>query len=188
MIEAYALIAAIFSGIATGLAAYATWQSPLAAAKLAETMRREAEQAERRHANKMELFTTLMQERAAIYSESGVRALNLIDVVFNESREVRDAWAELLLSFDPSSNTPPAVQQERLRRLLGVMAKDIGLTDQLRTDDLGRVYFPNALQEERLIKDIQRRQIIKQLLESQGGATTNTALPPPPNPWPPKPQ
>jgi len=188
MIEVYALTAAIFSGIATALAAYATWQSPLAAARLAETMRRQAEQAERRYANKMELFTTLMQERAAIYSESGVRALNLIDVVFNESREVRDAWAELLLSFDPSSNTPPAVQQERLRRLLGVMAKDIGLTDQLRTDDLGRVYFPNALQEERFIKDAQRRQIIKQLLESQGGATANTALPPPPNPWPPKPQ
>jgi hypothetical protein len=41
----------------------------------------------------------LMKERAQIYSENGIKALNLIDVVFNDSREVREAWSELFLAF-----------------------------------------------------------------------------------------
>ncbi len=95
MTEYLLLIIAIFSAIATGLAAVATWRAPLAAAKLAEALRRNSDRDQERQKNKLHLFTTVMQERAAIYSEAGVRSLNLIDVVFNESRAVRDAWAEL---------------------------------------------------------------------------------------------
>lgn len=78
----WSVVAAAFSAIATGFAAFAAWKSPIEAAKLAEGLRRTAELANRRHDGKMQLFATLMQERAAIYSAEGVRALNLIDVVF----------------------------------------------------------------------------------------------------------
>jgi hypothetical protein len=40
MTELYTLMAAIFSALATGLAAFATWHAPKAAAKLAEELRR----------------------------------------------------------------------------------------------------------------------------------------------------
>jgi hypothetical protein len=124
-----------------------------------------------------------MQERAAIYSENGVGALNLIDVVFYDSREVREAWAELFLTF--SLNPIPAhLLDERLRKLLTAMAKDIGLGEGLRTDDLGRVYSPTAVAQDRLIRDMQRQQVLAglQAQSSPAANTTQGTL------WPPKPE
>ena len=93
---------------------------------------------------------------------------------------------ELLMAFDSKNNIPQHVQEERLRRLLAAMAKDIGLADQLRVDDLGRVYFPTALAQEMLIRDIQRQQTIARL-QNQTLPTANTATPQN-TLWPPKPQ
>src|ERR1700687_3582640 len=144
MTDPYTLAAAAFSAVATALAAFATWYAPRAAAKLAEALRRDAERSQERQRNKLFVFATLMQERSAIYSEAGVRALNTIDVVFHDSRPVREAWAELFLTFslNPISNH---VLEERLRRLLASMASDIGLGDNLKTDDFGRIYSPKPI-------------------------------------------
>lgn len=185
MTESFALIAAIFSALATALAAWATWRAPIAAAKLAETLRRDAEQSRERQRHKLRIFTTLMQERAAIYSENAVRALNLIDVVFNDSRAVREAWARLFHAFDPNHNIPAHAQQEFLRQLLGAISHDVGLTDQFRIEDLNRVYLPTPLAQERFIKDMERQQSLARL-QGQTSPTANTATaqstiwPPPP--------
>src|ERR1700691_1220977 len=156
MTENVTLLIAIFSAIATGFAAYATWAAPRAAAKLAESLRRDAERHSERQRHKLHVFASLMQERAQIHSDNGVRALNLIDVVFNESREVREAWSELFLAFHMKTVVQHVID-ERLRKLLGAIAKDIGLSDELRTDDLGRVYFPIVQAQEQFIKDMQRQ-------------------------------
>jgi hypothetical protein len=71
-----------------------------------------------------------MQERAEIYSENALRVLNLIEVVFNDAREVREAWAELYLAFSMKPYLQH-VTEERLRKLLAAIAKDIGLADEL---------------------------------------------------------
>jgi hypothetical protein len=184
MTEKIALLAAIFSAIATAFAAFAAWRAPMAAAKLAESLRRDAERQYERQRHKLSVFSTLMQERAQIHSENGVRALNLIDVVFNESREVREAWSELFLAFEMR----PLVQHvidERLRKLLGAVAKDIGLADELRTDDLGRVYFPIVQAQEQFIKEMQRQQILANLQGQNAAGATAPGLQN--KPWPPKP-
>jgi hypothetical protein len=184
MTEKLTLLIAIFSAIATALAAFATWTAPRAAAKLAEALRRDAERHDEQQKRKLQVFAMLMQERALIHSENGVRALNLIDVVFNESREVREACAELFSAFQMKPLLQHVID-ERLRKLLGAIAKDIGLADELRTDDLGRVYFPVVQAQEQFIKDMQRQQILASLQgQNAAGATApdlqNT-------PWPPKP-
>jgi Family of unknown function (DUF6680) len=182
--EAYALLIAIFSAIATACAAIATWRAPQAAAKLAESLRRDAQRHEELLRRKQYILATLMQERAQIYSENAVRALNSIDVVFNESREVREAWSELLSAFGISPLPQPLVD-ERIRKLLSAIAKDIGLTDTLRNDDLGRVYFPTALAQDQFIRQMQRQQMLAALQrENMAPASTTssqTTL------WPPKP-
>jgi hypothetical protein len=185
MTDLYTLMAAIFSALATGLAAFATWHAPRAAAKLAEDLRREGERNHERQKNKLHVFAMLMQERAAIYSENGVRALNLVDVVFNDSREVRDAWADLfrIFSVNPLS---PLVLEERLHKLLVAMAKDIGLADQLRPDDIGRVYYPNAIAQDQMIRAKQREQMLATLSQTQTSPATNVEASPK-APWPPKP-
>lgn len=185
MTDHLTLLIAIFSAIATGLAAFATWRAPTAAAKLAETLRRDAERHDERQRQKLSVFATLMQERAQIYSDNGVRALNLIDVVFNESRDVREAWSELYLAFHMN----PLVQHvidERLRKLLGAVAKEIGLSDELRNDDLGRVYYPNVKAQEQLIRDLQRQQLLASL-QGQNVPGAGAAIPQN-SAWPPKPE
>lgn len=184
MTDKIALLTAIFSAIATALAAYATWRAPAAAAKLAEALRRDAERNNERQRQKLKVFATLMQERAQIHSENGVRALNLIDVTFNESRQVREAWSELFLAFQMKPLLQHVVD-ERMRKLLGTIAKDIGLADELRNDDLGRVYFPVVQAQEQFIKDMQRQQILANLQGQNAAGASATALQN--TAWPPKP-
>ena len=184
MTEGLTLLAAIFSAIATGLAVVVTWRAPISAAKLAEALRRDGERQQQSQRQKFHVFATLMQERSQIHSDNGVRVLNLIDVVFHDSRQVREAWAELFLAFHMN----PLVQHvidERLRRLLSAIAADIGLADELRTDDLGRIYFPIVQAQEQFIKDTQRQQILRSLQDKNAAEAT---APAPQNTlWPPKP-
>jgi hypothetical protein len=156
-------IAAVASAIATIFAAYAAFRVPKSAAEFAEQLRRESEKGQERQRQKFIIFATLMQERSAIYTEDGVRSLNLIDVVFHDSRAVREAWAELYLAL----NTPGTNFDDKLRGLLATMANDIGLGDRLGTTDLSRVYTPNALAQERFIKDLERRQALARLENNQ---------------------
>jgi hypothetical protein len=104
--------------------------------------------------------------------------------VFNESREVREAWSELFLAFQMQPLLQHVVD-ERLRKLLGAVAKDIGLADELRNDDLGRVYFPVVQAQERFIKDMQRQQILASLQgqNAAGASVTGSQS----TIWPPKP-
>ena len=187
MNEQLALLAAVFSAIATALAAIATWRAPITAAKLAETMRREAERADERRRQKLYVFSLLMQERAQIHSENGVRALNLVDVAFSESREVRDAWAELFSAFSLKP-LPPHVVSERLLKLLGAIAKDIGLANDLRSDDLNRVSFPVVQEQDQIIRNMQRQQTLARLLAENAAGTSPASSSTPNTLWPPRPE
>jgi hypothetical protein len=184
MSEWVQLTIAALTTIAAGFAAFATWRAPRSAAELAESMRRSSERDTERRRHKLHVFASLMQERASIASVEGVRALNLIDVIFHDCRQVREAWAELYLTFDSMQKIPSHVQDERLRKLLAAMANDLGLGNDLRSDDLGRVYYPNALAEEEYVRQLERR-ATKARLEGQA-PTANTA-PQQQLPWPPKP-
>lgn len=184
-IEYYGLIAAFFSALATAFAAVASWRAPVTAARLAEQLRRNAEQTQERQRQKRQVFTTLMQERAAIYTEESVRALNVIDVVFNDSRPVREAWSALLHALDPQQNVPLHAQRDRIRELLTPIANDIGMADEIRIDDLNRVYLPTPLAQERFIRDMERQQALARLQQGQQAPAANTV--PQRTPWPPPP-
>jgi hypothetical protein len=188
MNEIFSLIAAIFSAIATGFAAWATWHAPVAAATLAETLRRDTERNQERRRQKFEVFSALMQERLplGIYSENGVRALNVIDVVFNDSRPVREAWALYYYDVDPRNNVPPHMQKEHLRQLLAAIANDIGFGDEFRIEDFDRIYLPTPLYQDRLIRDIERQQLLARLQQGQMQPAANVA-PPQGGVWPPPP-
>lgn len=186
MSEFLQLTLAVLALVTTGLAAFATWRAPLSATELAERLRQDSEIASERRRYKFHVFATLMQERAALSTMDGVRALNLIDVIFHDNHYVREAWAELFLSFDPTRSLPGHVQEERLRKLLITMAADLGLGSTLRTDDLGRVYYPNALAEEEAVRRLERQAALARLQGRTQSPTANTA-PEQPSPWPPKP-
>ena len=178
MTESLALVAAIFSAIATGLAAWATWRAPLAAARLAEELRTASDLQNERKQRKLLVFANLMQERAFIGSDLAVRGLNLIDIVFNDSAEVRDAWANLYNGLQPPC-VPPHVTTERLTELLEAMSRDVGLADRFRPDDFKRTYYPDAIAKEHAIQ-MDRRERTYADIQRQAAAANG--------PWPPAPQ
>lgn len=180
------LIAAFLSAIAATAAAIATWRGPISAARMAESLRRSAEVAADSRRFKLNVFASLMQERAEIYSADAVRALNSIDVAFSDEVEVREAWSELYQALNSKPVAPPHVLDERIRKLLREMASSLGLADKLRLDDFGRVYFPTALAEERRVRELERVAALARLsVQSSPAANTTeptTAL------FPPKPE
>ncbi|MBC2777297.1 DUF6680 family protein [Parasphingopyxis marina] len=179
-----AVIAAFLSAIAAIAAAVATWRAPVSAARIGERLRRQGEGELESRRFRMNVFAYIMQGRAEIWSEETVRALNSIDVAFNHSVSVREAWAELYQAL----NTAPMqnhVVDERIRKLLREMAIDLGISDTLRLDDFGRIYFPTALAEERQARALERQATLQRLAGRGVAAQTNenAAL----ELWPPKP-
>lgn len=179
------VIAAVASAIAATAAAVATWRGPLAAARMAESLRRNAESDAERRRFKLNIFASLMQERAEFYSSDAVRALNSIDIVFADNSAVRESWSELYQALTSNPLPPWHIIEERLRNLLRQMAADLGMSDSLRLDDFARVYDPTALVEERRIRDLQRKSHLAQLTGQADVAAGDT--PQLTDKWPPKP-
>jgi hypothetical protein len=181
-----ATVAASLSAVAAIAAAVATWRGPISAARMAETLRRNAEAAADGRRFKLNIFAQLMQERSEIYSAEAVRALNSIDVAFSDTISVREAWSELYQSLNSQPIAPDHVVDERIRKLLREMANSLGIGDRLRMDDFGRVYLPNALLEERRVRDLERRSALTRL--SSQAAPAGNAAEHTTNLFPPKPE
>lgn len=186
-VAAVAAIAAIFSAIATALAAWTAYFGPQRAAKIAEKLRSDGDAGAERHRTKLHVFAVLMANRKSYWHAEPVNALNLIDIVFNDNREVRSAWAEMYLSL--CQRIPQHVQEEKLRALLSAMARDLKLADELRTDDYGRVYVPDAIFEERVLQMLQRRKLLDELkLEDRSPSANTAGLETSSSKFPPKPE
>lgn len=156
-------VSAIASAIAALVSLFSLWRAPHSAAQLAENLREKAEASAEKRRLKISIFTTLMSERATFFSRDAVRAFNLIDVAFNNALPVRNAWAQFFESLDDKNQVPEHAKTERLRALLSQMSIDIGLSDELRSDDLKRIYYPIALAEEQQLYAMQRAQSLKVL-------------------------
>jgi hypothetical protein len=174
MSDLIGIIAAVSSAVAAVAAAIATYYGPRSAARLAEDIRQRSDRDAEIARLKRHVFTTLMQERAAYYTTEAVRAFNLIDVVFSENRTVRECWADFLSSLDSVRNVPDHAKDEKFQRLLIEMSKDIGLSSDLRSDDIKRSYYPTALVEEHRLKSLQRQSALAQLTNSNS-PESNTA-------------
>lgn len=157
------MIAAIASAVAAIAAAIATWRGPMAAARLAEKLRSEGEISQERRRLKFYVFTTIMQERAHLYSPDAVRAQNMIDVIFHNSSDVREAWASVYMAYDLSNGVPKHAKDERLTGLLRAMAADLGLSASLKLEDFTKIYHPSALEEQMRLELLQRKTALKQL-------------------------
>ena len=180
-------IAAFLSAVAAAAAAIAAWRAPISAARLADILRQQSQDVQEARRIKLNVFGAIMQDRAEIWSEDAVRALNLLDVAFIESSEVRACWSELYQALN--TNPPPEhVIDERIRRLLKAMATDLGLANELRPDDFARVYFPRALVEDRNVRQLERKAALERLTGVTSPAANAVQMTDEtPDKWPPKP-
>jgi len=87
------------------------------------------------------VFLTLYSTRHKVSgNEEYVKALNAIDVVFNECAAVRAKWKEYYeLLNQPQS---AAIWADKYAELLRAIARDIGYKNAIDHQDLNRVYVP----------------------------------------------
>lgn len=178
-------VAAFLSAVAAIFAAIATWRGPLSAAKLSSQLREASDLEAERRRFQLNVFATIMQERAQIYSMDAVRALNSIDVAFSQATAVREAWAELYQALN-SDPMPGHVVDERIRKLLREMSVELGISERLRLDDFGRVYYPKALVEEHQVQHLERIAALGRL-QNRTSAASNASTPDE-GLWPPPPK
>lgn len=178
--QAFAAVAAGASASGALLAAFATWYAPSRAAHLAEKLRSEADKRLVLKNERERIFYQLMQARGGATNREIVAAFNLIDLVYSDVLEVRDAWAELFAVYNSYDSHPPALAREKLSVLLKSMAFHLQYSNTLRSADLERYYYPIALQTEDSVKFASQRNLLTQLEQTSRGAGESSLFPPPP--------
>ena len=122
-----------------------------------------------------------MRARGVQITRDSVASFNLIDLVFKDSQKVRDAWAELYSAYGKLNETPNIYITQLLTSLLRVMAEDLGLSEDLRSADFERYYYPTALAEEDRARIAHQKAVISQLQSaaSRDSSEERTSLFPP---------
>lgn len=109
-----------------------------------------------RRQRKLEVFRTLMANRAAGLSPAHVEALNRIDIEFYGERNITDAWKSYLDHLNDRSMTPEAWStrtQDLLAELLYAMAQSLGY-------QFDRVHIKRAAYYPQGYGDIEQDQMI----------------------------
>lgn len=146
-------LATVFAAVAAGFSAWAAILGPRKVAEEAERIRKRNEARDL----KLRIFGQILSDRPTLSRIETVRNLNVIDVVYRDSRTVRDAWADLHRCLVGSDQTR---QRELYRALIAAMASDLGLSQLLTTDDLERSYHPRPLWAEENARTIAALQLV----------------------------
>lgn len=98
--------------------------------------------------DKLEIFKTLMANRDG-WSPESVRALNILDVVFADNKNVRKAWKEYYDSLCVQNPNEMECKQRNQahKRLLIEMAISLGYKDKISWETIENIYKPWGMVE-----------------------------------------
>ena len=139
--------AAIATFLAAALAVWAAFRAPKLAAEFAERLRIDNQREQESRQAKFMIFANLMQFRAQILNPVAVGSLNLIDVVFADSPEVRGAWRHFHQATEETNSYSYEKIRERYLSVVEKIARDIGLSDKITIADIQNSYYPRGLGE-----------------------------------------
>ena len=97
--------------------------------------------------DKMHIFKTLMTARLYGWTSESVHCLNLIDIVFADDKNVREAWKELYDKYcvESPSDTELKKIQTAQYKLLETMAISLGYKDKVTWETIQNPYIPNGM-------------------------------------------
>lgn len=160
-----------FFGLATFgaacIAVKAAYDAPKRAAEFAETLRADAIKADEDRRLKLLVFTNLMQFRAQILNPTAIASLNLIDVVYRDHREVREAWRYFLSATAQEPHVVEVVH-ERYRAIIEKMARALGLDADITVEDVKNIYYPKGQGELDEVAHLELQEKLKRLRLSDG--------------------
>lgn len=111
--------------------------------------------------DKMEIFKTLMTTRNGWTIES-VRALNTIDIIFVNDKNVRNAWKDLYDKY--RIENPDNIHLEKIRqaqyKLIEEIAISLGYKNKITWETIQNPYIPKGMIEaEQLQREFQNGQL-----------------------------
>lgn len=113
--------------------------------------------------DKLEIFRLLMMYRGLGWSVETVRALNIIEIVFSDDKNVMERWKEYydLLGIQSPDNIQFKKIKEAQYKLLEAMACSLGYKKQITWETIQNPYVPkgmcDAIQQQQNIQDGQER-------------------------------
>ena len=117
--------------------------APIAAVWIGQHLQNRA----KRREDKMVIFGTLMTDRIYGWTEKGVHALNSIDIVFSDSKKVRNAWKEYRASLfvvnKESFNAKDAKTKQY--KLLEAISDELGYKGKITWETIQNPYIPEGL-------------------------------------------
>ena len=94
---------------------------------------------------KFNLIATVLQNRHSVLAEDHVRALNAIDLVFAEHKEVRQLWEQFMHMRNTQGISPDDVVK-KYNQLIEAMVRAAGYGKSVSYIDMSRVFYPNTQQ------------------------------------------
>lgn len=102
---------------------------------------------EKKRADKMDIFKTLMIWRGMGWTLDSVKALNTIEVVFGDDKKVINQWKNYYnsLCIENPSETELLLIKNEGNKLLAVMAKSLGYKKTVTWETIQKPYIPKGL-------------------------------------------
>ena len=100
--------------------------------------------------DKMHIFKVLMTSRIYGWTQESVHCLNIIDIVFSDDENVRNAWKDLYDKY--CVQNPDETQLKKIKnaqyKLLDTMANSLGYKDKVTWETIQNPYIPEGMRRQ----------------------------------------
>lgn len=117
--------------------------SPIIALLISHTLQKDYEKKK----EKLSILKTLMAQRIHQNSIEYVNALNIIDIIFSDSKKVRLAYKNLHNSYN-QKDFDYSKTQTQLTKLIEAIVEDVGYKEKITWDEIQQPYYPIWLDKE----------------------------------------
>ena len=100
--------------------------------------------------DKMHIFKVLMTSRIYGWTQESVLCLNIIDIVFSDDENVRNAWKDLYDKYcvqNPDETQLKKIQNAQYK-LLDTMANSLGYKDKVSWETIQNPYIPEGMRRQ----------------------------------------
>ncbi|MHB9038831.1 MAG: DUF6680 family protein [Armatimonadota bacterium] len=122
--------------------------------------------------DKISIFSTLMATRNDRLLQEHFRALNMIDFVFHDKRNVRNIWHEycdMLHNRSYEDENGVVLRDRKFRELMDAMAKTLGY--DIDASDIERTYIPQGFTDKKAEENHLQNELLRVLTSSESFGT-----------------
>lgn len=122
---------------------------------------------------KLDILEVLMSHRYMISDKDNVEALNKVEVVFHNNKDVRSAWEDFLNAADRSAENPALIGTtvDKYNKLLENISNCVGYKN-IDWENIKRFYYPQGLANKIAEEELLRK---SQLLQASAESKQDTS-------------